>query len=241
MFNLLLASVVLPLVAIALLWRRPARPRGGWIATLILALGMTAFSFFVASWAAIGMPLRYVIASLFLAAVVVSLRRPIDPERADDTPTRIMVKVLIGLFFGNVAIGALRARSVPPGARDIGFPLTRSDYAVIHGGSSMAANTYFGRGAQSFAVDVGKVTVGEPVVAPCDGQVLPTDKLRLQCGDMIVELSPVSTSAKGAVRRGTPIANATGPYLHVHAERNGQPVPVTFEGRWLVRNAIVRK
>jgi hypothetical protein len=241
MFNLLLASILLPLVAIVLLWRRPFRPPGGWIATLILALGMTAFSFFVAPWAALGMPLRYGIAGLFLAALIVSLRRPVEPERIDDTFTRIMVKVLIGLFFGNVAIGALRARSVPAGAIDLTFPLTGGEYAVIHGGSNTAANTYFGRGAQGFSVDIGKVKEGEAVLAPCDGRVMSSGRLRVQCGDATIELSPVSTAANGIVKRGTPIAKATGQYLHVHAERNGQPVPVTFEGRWLVRNSIVRK
>lgn len=30
------------------------------------------------------------------------------------------------------------------------------------------------------------------------------------------------------------------PHLHVHAERNGDAVPLRFDGRWLVRNSLIR-
>ncbi len=133
MLNLFLAGIVLPIIGNVLLWRRPTRPRGGWIATLLLALGFTSFSFFTIPWAYVGFPMRYLIATLFGVALLVSLRRPIDEERIDDAPVRMMVKVLIALFFGNVAIGALRARSMPPNPIDLTFPLTRGPYAVIHG------------------------------------------------------------------------------------------------------------
>ena len=33
----------------------------------------------------------------------------------------------------------------------------------------------------------------------------------------------------------------TEPHLHVHAERDNVAAPITFDGRWLVRNAIVRR
>ena len=231
--NLILAAFLLPLIGIVLLFRRPRRPPAGWVATLLLALGFTAFSFFAAPWGYLGMPARYIIPSLFLAALVVSLRRPLD-DRADDTPTRLLVKLLIALFFGNVAFGVLRAHTVPPNPVDLTFPLG-GKHVVIHGGSTPAANTYVGRGAQSFGVDV-TAKVGEPVVAPCDGNVIAP--VRLQCGDLLVELRGVQTDAKTA-RRGQPLGRATEEQVHIHAERNGQPVPVTFGGRWLVRNEVV--
>jgi len=33
---------------------------------------------------------------------------------------------------------------------------------------------------------------------------------------------------------------STEPHLHVHAERNGDAVPLRFDGRWLVRNSLIR-
>lgn len=240
MVNLLLAGILLPVIGIVLLWRRPRRPKGGWFATFFLALGLTAFSYFAVPWGYIGFPFRYTIAALFLAAVLISLRRPID-DRADDSPTRMLVKLLIALFFGNVALGVARAHSVPPNPLDLTFPLKGGPYAVVHAGSTPAANTYVGRGAQSFGVDVAKRGMeGEEVLAPCAGTVVAVKPLRLQCGDAIVELGGVQAVANAAVQRGAVLARMTAPQLHVHAERNGQAVPVTFDGRWLVRNDVVR-
>lgn len=230
MLTLFLAGILLPVAACILLWRRPRKPGGGWVATMLLAAGMTSFSFFTIPWGYIGFPLRYTIAGLFLAALLVSLRRPIDEERTEDSPMRMMVKVLIALFFGNVAIGAMRAHSVPPNPVDLLFPLTKGSYAVIHGGSTPAANTYAGRGAESFGVDV-QATVGEPVVVPCKGTVIAEKPPRIRCGDLIVEMRGVQMNPPRVTDR----------QVHIHAERNGQPVPITFGGRWLVRNDIVRR
>ena len=35
--------------------------------------------------------------------------------------------------------------------------------------------------------------------------------------------------------------NTTEPHLHIHAELNGEGVPITFDGRFLVRNSIVKQ
>lgn len=249
MLNLFIAAILIPLTASLMLWRRPRLPRGGWVATLVLAAGVAAFSLVAAPWGYFGLPLRYVVGALFIAAVVVSLRRPVDPERSEDPPLRMFVKVGIGFIFGSVAISALRAHTVPPNALDLAFPLGRGDYLVVHGGSTPAANTYVGRGAQSFGVDFVEMTssgmpgqlAGETLTSPCDGAVIAPNPFRLRCGDAIVELSPVDPLATGNVKRGTPIARAANRQLHIHAERNGAPVPITFEGRWLVRNTLVRR
>lgn len=34
--------------------------------------------------------------------------------------------------------------------------------------------------------------------------------------------------------------NTTEPHLHIHAEQNGEGVPITFDGRFLVRNSLVK-
>jgi len=237
MLNLLLAAILFPLIGITLLWRRPLRPPAGWVATFILALGFTAFSFFASPWGYLGMPVRYAVAGLFLGALVVSVRRPLD-DRADDTPTRMLVKILIGLFFGNVALGVLRAHSVPPNPVDMAFPFAKGRHVVIHGGSTPAANTYVGRGAESFGVDV-TAKVGDAFASPCSGTIDASGKLH--CGDVVVVMRGIKVDARNAVQRGAPIGRATEKQVHVHAERNGQPVPVTFDGKWLVRNMTVAR
>lgn len=250
MLNLFLASILIPAVASVMLWRRPRQPRAGWVATLVLATGIVAFSFLAAPWGYFGLPIRYGVMALFIAALVVSLRRPVDPERSDDPPMRMFVKVGIGVIFGSVAVSVLRAHSVPDVPLDLVFPLTRGDYVVVHGGSTPAANTYVGRGPQSFGVDVVKLSpsgmpghlTGETIVAPCDGTVVSPKPFRLRCGNATVELSPVEPlAATAAVKRGTPIARAAARQLHIHAERNGRPLPMTFAGKWLVRNHLIRR
>ncbi|MGE7916039.1 M23 family metallopeptidase [Lysinibacillus xylanilyticus] len=34
--------------------------------------------------------------------------------------------------------------------------------------------------------------------------------------------------------------NTSEPHLHIHAEKNGKGVPITFNDRFLVRNSLVR-
>jgi hypothetical protein len=190
-WNLLFFTVLLPLVAIALLWRRPRQPTARWVATLVLAAGIAGFSVLAAPWGWFGVPLRFVIALLFAVAVVISLRNPPQPEAAPTSPFRILLMALIGMFFGIVAIGVLRAYRVPFGAIDVGFPLTRGTYLVAQGGSEPAANIHAQHPAQRYAVELVKLNsagmrargiypndaaayavFGETVVSPCDGTVL---------------------------------------------------------------------
>ncbi len=207
---------------------RPRRPLAGWLSTFLLTLGMASFSYFAVPWAYLGMWLRYALAALFVVAVIVSLLRTVDEERPPESPVRMMVKVLIGFFFANVAMGVMRARAVPPGAVDLPFPLSRGRYVVVHGGSTPAANTYVGRGVEGFGVDV-MAKVGEAVTPPCAGTVLAAKPFRVRCGDVIVEM------------RGVNAWRVAEKQVHIHAERNGQPVPITFGGRWLVRNDVMKR
>ncbi|HEX2120597.1 MAG TPA: M23 family metallopeptidase [Thermoanaerobaculia bacterium] len=289
-WNLFFASVVLPLVGIALLANRTRVPVSNWISTFLLALGLTSFGVLAAPWGWFGVPLRMVILALFVFATVVSLiRRPpeeVVPERA----IRTMVKVLIGFFFGSVGVGVLRAHAVPPGAIDLGFPLRGGTFLVTHGGSTSAANLHNPHPAQRYAVDIVKLNragvraaglypsdvsryavFGATVVSPCDGPVIravdglpdlapPTPDTKnvagnhvvVRCGDADVWLAhlqrgSVSVRPGAIVRSGAPLArvgnsgNTSEPHLHVHAERNGAGVPARFDGKWLVRNAAIRK
>ena len=223
---------------------RPRRPRGGWVSTLVLTLGMVSFSFFAVPWAYLGIWIRWAMALLFAVSLVISLRRAIDEERADESPMRMMVKILIGFFFANVFVAALRARTVPPNPIDLAFPLTRGGYVVVHGGSTPAANTYVGRGAEGYSVDVVKRSLdGELVNSPCAGTLLAASPVRMRCESerVLLEIrgAKANLPVNARLQRGQPLARATGRQLHIHATRDGAPVPMTFDGRWLVRNDVI--
>ena len=289
-WNIFFVTVVLPLVTIALLWRRRRRPFAAWLTTLVLTAGVAGFGLLVAPWGWFGVPLRIVIAVAFVTALILSLRPPAEPEPASPSNVRMLVMVLIGVFFGRVAIGAIQAHRVPAGAIDAGFPLARGTYLVVQGGSHPAANYHAQHPQQRYAIDVVKLNVaglrarglypdeakayaifGQTVISPCDGTIAAAvdafpDASRIsldeknpagnhvvvRCGDIDVTLAhlqrgSVAVRPGAQVTRGTPLAragnsgNSTEPHLHVHAVRDGAAVPLRFDGRWLVRNAIVRK
>jgi hypothetical protein len=289
LWNLFFSSVLLPLIGIALLGRRRGVPRVGWVATLILAAGLTAFSFFAAPWGLLGVGVRWALALLFVIAAIVSFRRGADPEAREESPFRMMGKIAIGLFFGSVGMGALAARSMDGPTIALGLPRRGGTFLVAHGGSTPAANVYAGHPTQGFAVDFTRLNAaglrargfapsalekyavyGSAVVSPCAGTVLTaTDGLAdnvppardekhaggnqvvLRCGDAIVHLEhlqrgSVTVKAGAAIDRGAPLGrvgnsgNSTEPHLHIYATRGDRALGMTFDGRWLVRNATVR-
>ncbi|HEY0140738.1 MAG TPA: M23 family metallopeptidase [Thermoanaerobaculia bacterium] len=297
-WNLFFSTLLLPLIGIALLARKSGIPRGSWMATLILSGGLVGFSFFAAPWGWFGVPLRWLLALLFALAVVVSFRRRPEEELSDDgtpinrgeSPLRMMGKILIGLFFGSVAMGAISARTQPARVLDLGVPIRGGTFLIAHGGSAPAANVYAGHATQGFAVDFVKLNAigarargfqpdeltsyaifGTPVISPCDGVVVAAadglpDKISsvpdeknasgnqvvLRCGDAEVHLEhlqrgSVSVKAGMNVPRGTPLGrvgssgSSSEPHLHIYAIREGKALPMTFDGKWLVRNQTIRR
>ena len=189
--RLLVLTIVLPLITIAMLWRRPRKPRGGWLATLFLAAGITGFSVLAAPWGWFGLPARWALAALLIAAIVMSLRRPIPAETKEESPLRAIVKVLMGIFFGGVALGVLRSHEVPPGAIELAFPLRGGSFLIGHGGSTSAANMHNAHPKQRYALDVMKLNglgtrasglyprelnryaiFDAEVLSPCDGAIV---------------------------------------------------------------------
>ncbi|SFP33702.1 M23 family metallopeptidase [Salibacterium halotolerans] len=79
---------------------------------------------------------------------------------------------------------------------------------------------------------------GNFVEVQCDGQNVQVLLAHMQEGSVQVEEGDT-------VEEGDPIGvignsgNTSEPHLHMHAERNGEGVPMTFNGRFLVRNDIV--
>lgn len=285
-WTLFFSSILLPLITIALLGRRPRQPRMPWAATFFMALGMCSFSFFVAPWGWFGIGMRWLIAFLFVTATIVSLRRDAVAS-AGESPLRMIVKILIGVLFGSVALGVLRGHEPPSRPVDLAFPLRGGRFMVVHGGSTSPSNVHYAEVKQRYAVDLVKVNAmgyrasglypadltryaiyGVPVLSPCSGTVIDVvdghrDEPRglmdtknplgnhvvIRCGDLdvtLAQLQPGVLVKKGAaIATGAVIGKAgnsgstTEPHLHVHAERNGEPAPVTFDHRWLVRNDIV--
>lgn len=285
------STVLVPIATIFMLWLRPSRPRNAWIATLIMTTGVVAFSLLAAPWGWFGIPLRAGLLLLFIAAVIISLRRPVVDEPKDESPLRMVVKGLIAVLFGGVALGVLRAHQVPDGAIDLRFPLRNGSFLVMHGGSHGAANVHAVDAAQKYAVDLVQINDigmrarglypedsaryviwGAEVLSPCAGTVqasvdgLPDlrpggardeknphgNHVVIRCGDVDVTLAHLRNGSirvqKGsAVDSLAPVGavgnsgNTTEPHLHVHATRGGAAVPARFDGKWLVRNAIVRR
>jgi len=108
---------------------------------------------------------------------------------------------------------------------------------------------------------------GTDVVSPCDGSVAAAvdgladgapdaknplgNRVVLRCGEAMVTLAQLERGSVlvkpgMVIAQGAPIGRAGNsglspePHLHIHAERRGEAAPMTFEGRWLVRNAMVR-
>lgn len=61
----------------------------------------------------------------------------------------------------------------------------------------------------------------------------------LQSGSVCVQPGERVRAGQVVGRAGNS-GRSTEPHLHVHAERNGDAIPLRFDGRWLVRNSLVR-
>ena len=131
-------------------------------------------------------------------------------------------------------------------------------------GDSLKNESYFAEGVDALAVADGivvsvKDSIPENVPGPASRAVPIT--LETVGGNFVIidigqgryafyaHLKPGSLRVRPGdrVRKGQVIGlvgnsgNSTEPHLHVHAERNAAGVPLRFDGRWLVRNAIIRK
>jgi hypothetical protein len=209
-----------------------------------------------------------------------------------------------GLFWQ--AVAARRAPAAQPSV-NLSLPLNGGTYYVANGGGGELANAHVETLAesarlyrgQSYGVDIVRiderglrasgiapsdleeyVSVGEPVLAPCDGRVLQVENtapdttppaadrerlagnfVLLDCGAAQVFLGHLRQGS-ATVQVGQQVTagrrlgaignsgNSDEPHLHLHAQRpaqagaasmlDGDPVAVTFYGRALARNDIVR-
>ena len=197
--------------------------------------------------------------------------------------------------------------SQPGTVVELAFPLKSGTYQAVNGGSSLNVNAHLmtldasmarfrAYRGQSYGVDIVKLNgwglrasgllpsqpsayniYGEPVYAPCTGQVIATqdglpdmqvpqtdrehmagNHVLLRCKDADVLMGHFKPgSLKVAVGQQVTVSqhianvgnsgNTGEPHLHVHAQQagtaaapfSGEPLPVRFDGRFLVRNARV--
>jgi hypothetical protein len=245
------------------------------------------------------------LAVLWRAGDVRTLRwRPIGRFARAETAVAALLVAGAGALF----VESVGARQAPSEfALNLSFPLHGGSYYVANGGSRELTNAHVktlhderfrGYRGQSYAVDIVRidgrglrasglapgdltryVSVGEPVLAPCNGQVLalenaapdmpppqadrthmPGNFVLLDCGPaqvLVGHLQQGSVSARlgQAVAAGQHLGalgnsgNTGEPHLHIHAQRptgsmhsllDADPVPVTFYGRALARNDVVR-
>lgn len=113
------------------------------------------------------------------------------------------------------------------------------------------------------------VIFGEELTSPCNGEVLevrndlpdlsPPDTdsenatgnyVKLYCENVFVYIAhmqegSVVVEAGDVLQKGQKIGlvgnsgNTTEPHLHIHAEKDGEGVPIRFNGRFLVRNSLI--
>ena len=131
--------------------------------------------------------------------------------------------------------------------------------------AGMRARGLYPNDANAYAI------YGETVVSPCDGAIVAAvdafpdaarisldtknpagNHVTLRCGDIDITLAhlqrgSVAVRTGARVKRGTALGrvgnsgSTTEPHLQIHAERNATAVPLRLDGRWLVRNTIIRK
>ncbi|GAA5345994.1 M23 family metallopeptidase [Planifilum fimeticola] len=80
---------------------------------------------------------------------------------------------------------------------------------------------------------------GNHVILTCDGNDARLLLAHLKRGSVSVKKGEKVKEGQRIGRVGNS-GNTSEPHLHIHAERNGAGVPLRFDGRFLVRNALVR-
>ena len=90
--------------------------------------------------------------------------------------------------------------------------------------------------------------VGNHVVIQCGDSDIYVGLAHLLGGSMVVRKGDRVTAGQPLARVGNS-GRSSEPHLHIHAKRGGQPdsmldgeaVPARFEGKWLVRNTVIRR
>ncbi|NVO58353.1 M23 family metallopeptidase [Rhodobacteraceae bacterium B1Z28] len=195
----LILTFGLPLLfAIDLTLRRP-RNWADWLLRSALLLSLSTFLFLGGVvWLDIGLPWRWILIVLAVAATIWScpIRRSAEtqyvPNRWGGWISLMAFALPTALFLTNL-LKILTAGSVPADAVNLALPLSGDRIAVMQGGQSIILNHHFTTPSQKYATDLVALwpdgqrakTVsssnpedyaifGMPVIAPCEGDVLAT-------------------------------------------------------------------
>jgi len=80
---------------------------------------------------------------------------------------------------------------------------------------------------------------GNHVALSCENYDVTVLLAHMQKGSIVVEKGEKVTTGQILGKVGNS-GNTSEPHLHIHAEKNGKGVPITFNDRFLVRNSLVR-
>ncbi len=297
---LFVTHLLLPAIFVFHVWRARQESRADWLLGVLAEAAFVGYVFVAGHWSWLSHYSRYVLAAVFLWAVIVSWTRVKDrplwvKASWGQWTSRVVGVLLLGLF-STFAVTALSGRWVAESPVEMAFPLRQGTYAVGHGGSNPIVNYHNVDRAQRFALDIGKLNAlglrawglypraleryeiyGDFIYSPCEGTVatavdglpdlippqhdrenLAGNHVVLRCGDVrvvLAHLMPGSLKVRSGdrIEQGQELGrvgnsgNTSEPHLHIHAMRGqgdsalqGEGVPILFDGRFLVRNSLVR-
>lgn len=189
---LLLVCIGLPLVYTARVWRLNEPSRFDWLIVAAEAVTFVTLVFLIGRWDIAGYYLRPILAVLFLASLIWSLRRHASrPWRSVGLWRRRWHDLLALAFFGATLIYVISGLRHSTEARTLAFPLLHERGFIGQGGGITLLNHHASHPEQRHALDITALNLtgfratgplptrfedyeiwGVPVISPCDGAVV---------------------------------------------------------------------
>jgi hypothetical protein len=255
-------SLLMPLYAVYQAWTAGKSGRLVWLLRMAAAVGFMGFLTLVARWDFLSVYLVWLWWTLIVAVGTYALLRVVRRPWVKGDKRSVLwtagIEFVIGLaLFGYAGVGLLH-----PAAVDLRFPFAGGSYVVGQGGSATVINYHSANDTQRFALDILALDelgrradgieptelasyriYGREVVSPCEGieillaHFMPGSVL-VKAGDSVATGEPLGRVGNSG--------NSSEPHLHIHAVRTGtggalegEAVPLTFGGRFLVRGSII--
>ena len=191
---LFVTHLLIPTIFLFHVWRAPQKSRADWFLVVLAEAAYVGYILVAGHWHWLSHYSRYVLAAVFLWAVIASWRRvkgrPLWVRASwGQWTSRVFVLLVLGSF-STFAVTALSGRWLEESPVDMAFPLRHGTYSVGHGGSNPIVNYHNVDRAQRFALDIGKLNslglrawglyprtldryeiYGDAVYSPCEGTV----------------------------------------------------------------------
>jgi hypothetical protein len=192
---LLVICIGMPVYYAWRMWRLDEPSRAAWLIVLAEASVIVALVLLVGRWDMAGYYMRFLLLGLFLAAVLLSLKKHwLRPWRAPETKTvwrRHRASLFSLALFGAVLLRVVWGILPPHEARALAFPLQGGRFMVGQGGGIELLNHHADHPQQRYAADIvaidesgyrasgllpGRLEAyaifGQTVVSPCAGEVV---------------------------------------------------------------------